>query len=1301
MWFGTSNGLNRYNGYEFNVFKNDPLAQNTLPDNRVTGITESNSANLYIATKAGIVLLDPNRTNYKKVLLKSSKGNVPINFPIHQIEQDGRGQLFAQGGSHGLLKIQETDGISIAALVPLTFGGQSLTNYNVTAVCKAVDGGIWAMIENRGLAYYQSDKDLFSLVEKGDFRSTTMVAGPTGDIWFTRNEKIVCYHLKTRSFTDYQYGSFKKTIVNLYVGKDKKLWICTDGMGIQKLDMAAGKFEDHVGFDQEQLTSRSVFALFEDKDNRLWIGTLRGGINIVDPFKRRFQTCKINPNSQRINTSDFILSLEQADENHLWIGTDGDGLYKWNIPSGTVVSYPYSSSNIDLRHAFVTALVQDRDEELWIGTYDMGIIKLNTKTGETKQYTCYYPNTNYANNAIWRLFRDRKGRLWASTLASGNVYYLDTATDQFKLLNLPINDVLTFFEGKDDVLWMGSWNSLFRLDLRTMAYKSYRINTPIRFIQQRENGFLWLGTEGAGLLHLNLNTMNYRRYTEKDGLVSNTLLNALQDVQGNIWMSSLDGLSKMDALQGTFQNYDQSDGLQSSQFNYNAALKLNNGQLIFGGIRGFNIFSPQDIFFQQKFPSLKLTQLSIDNSPFGETAMGKEVALSSLKSLKIPYENAMLSFSFAALDFSFSDRISYAYYLEGWDKDWNYVNKQRTAHYSNLREGKYKMHIKSTNANGEWSPQVRIIDVEILPPWYRSAWAYLCYFFLLVATIYLYNKYKENKASLLFKLKSAEFEREKEHELVEEKLIFFTHIVHEIRTPLTLIVNPIKDIMNRSAKNGGASEELQSVYNHSKRLLNLADKLLLFRKSEGNFDELSYTVFDVIYLFRGVFESFRQVASARNITYLFESAIEKSIINADYEKLEICFVNLLQNALKYTTDGGTVQAKVSALDGRLRFDIIDSGQGVPTQLTAEIFKPFKRNFTLLNKHAEGFGIGLFFVKKFIALHQGTLWYAANLHAGVTFSIALPLIDLALSSITCEPPKGQTVALEYPPDMIENDLNNTAVSLLANKKPIDRLYDQVSYEQILIVDDSEDMLNYVSSLFSDKYSVIKAESAEKAMLILDTLEPAMVISDVMMTGDSGIDLCTQMKANTRLSHIPIILLTGSSSFDVKLKGIEVGADDYVVKPFDKELLVARVESLIENRSRLHAYFYSEITLQSNEHRVPAAFKDFLQQAIGVVESHLLNEKFTVKILAEELGMSHSNMYRRIKSISGKSANEFIRDIRMRRAAQLLIANKTNINETAYNVGFKDIKHFRQHFSKIFGCSPSEYRKRYNHLGKVGQ
>ncbi|WP_312332156.1 two-component regulator propeller domain-containing protein [Sphingobacterium sp.] len=1297
MWFGTSNGLNRYDGYEFKVFKNEPLSNNTIPDNRVTAIAESASAQLYVATKSGLAVIDANRSVCKQVLVRSQRENKLLNFPIHQIEKDMLGQLFLQGGSKGLFKIEETKDGSIATRIPLPYAGQKDFDYRVSAICKAADAGIWAIIDHLGLAYYDSKKKSFSIVKQGDFQSTTMAVSAIGDVWFANYQKINCYHIKTGVFDQYKYDTYRKAIVNLYFGKDKKLWICTDGAGIQKFNTTTQTFEEYIGFDQKQLTSRSVFAVWEDKDDRIWIGTLRGGVNIVDPVKRRFQSFKLIPNSQRVNTTDFILSFEQADRDHIWIGTDGDGLYKWSISEGHLVNYTYSAP-MQSKPSFITSLLQHQNDQLWIGTYDMGIVKLNTKTGDVKHYSCYYPNTPYANNAVWRLFKDSRGTFWASTLASGNVYRLDTITDQFKYLDLPINDVLTFYEDKDATLWMGSWNSLFRLDLRTMKYKSYQIGTPIRFIQQTENGFLWLGTEGGGLLHLNLNTMNYRRYTEKDGLVSNTLLNSLQDAQGNMWISSLDGLSKLDLRKKTFQNFYQSDGLQSNQFNYNAAIKLHDNQLIFGGIRGFNIIRPKDVLFKTRFPALKLTRLSIDNMPYDQSGQERQIPLNEVKRLKIPFDKAVLSFSYAALDFSFSDRIDYAYYLEGWDKDWNYVNKQRTAYYSNLREGTYKLHIRSTNANGEWNPAERIIEIEVLPPWYRSFWAYLGYFLLLAAVLYFYNRYRENKALLLFKVKTAEFERDKEHELLEDKLAFFTHIVHEIRTPLTLIVNPIKDIVVKSKKNMADSDELLSIYNHSKRLLNLADKLLLFRKSDGNLDELSSKVFDIIQVWRDAFESFKQLASARNITYSFETTIEKLIINADNEKLEICFINLLQNALKYTDKGGSVTVKVNRIKSELICDIIDSGQGCPTHLTEEIFKPFKRNFNLFNQSADGFGIGLFFVKKFITLHEGKLEYTANPKAGATFTIRLPIHQVNSTTIDATAELQQASSRHLA--SAEEDKREHTPSIYSKKRqPLDEWYGDGMQEKILIVDDNEDMLNYIAGIFSDKYEVIKADSAEMAITVLEKIEPSIVISDIMMGGDSGIDLCKHMKSNTKRSHVPIILLTASSSFDVKLKGIEVGADDYIVKPFDKELLVARVESLIENKNRLHTYFYSEITLQSKDHQVPTAFKDFLQRAIAVVEKHLLNENFTVKMLADELGMSHSNMYRRIKSISGKSANEFIRYIRMRRAAQLLISNKTNINETAYQVGFKDIKHFRQHFSKIFGCSPSEYRKRYSHLGNL--
>lgn len=1301
MWFGTNGGLNRFDGYDFTNYRNIPVDNSSLPDNRITDITEDKDGNMWIATKVGAAVLHKNQKGFTRLRLwNTSKQLDSIDFSIHQLETNRQGQLFAGSGQAGLLAIEKYKNGFAAKTIPLQLEKQSQKKqYNVHAMCKTDNDQLWVVVQGIGLCYYDEQSNSLRLKVGGNFNATTMTSSSDGDIWFSTNWGLRRYRPTTNIFTDFSAanGLRIERIVHLYFGKDQKMWVCTDGGGIQKIDIHTGEIMHNDHGINELLTSNAVFSVYEDQQARQWIGTLRGGINVIDPNKGKFKLVANSFSKKKIDTRDFVLSIAEAGDDKLWIGTEGAGLRKWDVAQQTfsTVDFP---SNHPLNKAFVTDIVQDEAQQLWIATYDQGVSRLNTKTGALQSYPCFYPNTSYANQAIWRLYKDSKQQLWVATLNGGHLYKLDAKAQQFMPVNVDIRDVLVISEEHENSFWFGSWAEVFHFNPTSNTYTKYPIGTPVRFIVHTDRQYAWIGTEGGGLLHFNKKTGQFKRYTEKDGLPSNTLLNALQDEAGNIWISSYNGLSKFNPGDLSFQNFNKTDGLQSNQFSYNAALKRPNGELVFGGIRGFNSFRPADLTFKSKFPTIAITQLSIDNKPYSNEIDYQNIPLATVEELVIPYDKAVLSISFAALEYTLPDKIKYAYFLEGWDKDWNYVDKQRSAHYSHLKEGTYTFRIKSTDASGKWNTAERTISIQILPPWWRSVWAYLFYTTMVVAALYIYKSYVKHKATLLYKLKTSEFERDKEHELHEKKITFFTHIAHEFRTPLTLIVNPLKEMLYPLHPDVDTAHlELHQVYNNAKRLLGLVDKLLLFQKAESEFDELRLVRLNIVSLSQEVFYCFQQLAHARQIAYTFESNIETCDIFGDREKLEISLFNLFHNALKFTAEGGQVFVTLTAKKGEVKIEIADSGNNRHTNLSDNIFKPFQRDYGSNSQAKEGFGIGLFLVKKFIEAQHGKVHFESNNLGGTSFSISLPIEStVAKDRLIYEDVAEHSVFLNELLEDEDTAKSTAAVSVYEDEKNANITSLTTERDIMLLVDDNPDIRSYVCKIFQADFDIVQAENGEEALHILRKLEPSIVISDVVMHGISGIDLCEKIKKNSKLSHIPVILLTASFSAEIKLKGIEGGADDYITKPFEKELLTARVRNLLDNRHRLHQYFHSEITLQTNDHKIPAAYKDFLQQAMLAVETHILDADFTVKMLADQLGMSHSNLYRKIKSISGKSANEFIRYIRLRKVACTLIDTNANINEAAYSAGFNDIKHFRQQFSKLFGCTPSLYRKRYAHL-----
>ncbi len=1302
MWFGTNGGLNRFDGYEFINYRNIPLDSRSLPDNRITDITEDAEGNLWIATKVGAAVLHKNQKAFSRLRLWNKANQLDtIDFSIHQLETTKRGILFAGSGQAGLLVIEHCKSGFGAKTVPLQLANQDpQDHYNVHAMCKTAGDQLWAVVQGVGLCYYDQSSHSLRLKVSGNFNATTMTSSSDGDIWFSTNWGLRRYRPGTNTFTDFSAanGLRIERIVHLYFGKDQKMWVCTDGGGIQKIAIHSGAIISNDEGINNLLTSNAVFAVYEDLSSRQWIGTLRGGINVIDPNKGRFKLATNSASKQKIDAKDFVLSIAEADKDKLWIGTEGAGIRQWDMQKQQFSNIALPGSH-PINKAFVTDMVQDDDQQLWIATYDQGIVRMDTKTGATKQYSCFYPHTSYANRAIWRLYKDSRQQIWAATLNGGHLYKLDQQKNEFTAVDVDIRDILVISQENDNSFWFGSWAEVFHYDPSRKIGKKYTIGTPVRFILHSSQQYAWIGTEGGGLLHFNKHDGTFKRYTEKDGLPSNTLLNALADEQGNLWISTYNGLSKFDPERLTFQNFNKTDGLQSNQFSYNAALKRQSGELVFGGIRGFNYFYPADLIFSASFPTVTLTQLSIDNKPYSNLHDYQNAPLANLNDLTIPYDKAVLSISFAALEYTFPDKIKYAYFLEGWDKDWNYVDKQRTAHYSHLKEGTYTLRIKSTDASGKWNTAERQVKIRILPPWWRSLWAYLLYASFVVAALYIYRNYVKYRAALLFKLKTSEFERDKEHELHQKKITFFTHIAHEFRTPLTLIVNPIKEMLYPAdiGDSHSAPQELHQVYNNAKRLLSLVDKLLLFQKADGDFDQLRLVRLDIVSLSREVFYCFQQLAHARKIDYQFQSEAESCEILGDREKLEICLFNLFHNALKFTASRGRVIITLCVKQGMVDITVSDSGNGQYTPLSDDIFKAFQRDYGSNSKAKEGFGIGLFLVKKFMQAHAGEIRFAPNTIGGTSFSIELPLpTAFGKEQLIYEDVAEHSVFLHELMEEEHIPIPETAVSSYEEEKKANISNLTTERDIMLLVDDNAEIRTYISKIFQADFDIVQAENGEEALTLLRKMEPSIVISDVVMHGISGIDLCEKIKKNSKLSHIPVILLTASFSADIKLKGIEGGADDYITKPFEKELLTARVRNLLDNRHRLHQYFHSEITLQTNDYKVPAAYKDFLQQAMQVVETHILESDFTVKTLADKLGMSHSNLYRKIKSISGKSANEFIRYIRLRNVARTLIDTNANINEAAYTAGFNDIKHFRQQFSKLFGCTPSEYRKRYAHL-----
>lgn len=1281
MWMGTYDGLNRYDGYDFKIFRNKWGSDHSLIFNHITALSGDAKDRVWIGTQKGISYFDYADLKFHPVFYKQSDQLVKITSAINSIAVGKSGLVFLATEEEGLYIFKD----KTSPAGRLTFNGK--LSYTVKALCGDKAGFIWLFIKDAGLFKYDEQTGKIVPVNVAIANVTSIINGDDYNLWIGTEKGLFCYDKKRSELNRVSFKLSSENITGVSLDKEKKLWISTDGGGVTVYDtqnhqvsyLIAGKGK---GF----LSSNSVGAVFEDKEARKWIATFRGGVNIIDNKDRQFKSINKDPYKENTLVNNFVLSFCEDGAQNIWVGTDGGGLSVWNPKLNMYTNYVRNTAVPNsLKSDFVTSILKDYKNTIWVASFCGGIDRFDSRTKTFKHYVCYDTLNKADEVNLWKLYEDRQHHIWAGTTKGGSLYRFNREKDKFELFDRRLKNIHTIYQDTKGDLWAGNYTSLIKVDLLTKKHLFIPVNFAIRSIHEDVNKNMWIGTEGGGLLLYNRNTQKFTRYIEADGLPSNSVLNILEDDKGNLWCSTYNGLSKFHIKSGKFKNYYATDGLQSNQFNYNAALKLSNGQLLFGGINGFNKFFPDSIKVNKRIPKIVITNFRINNIPIDEDPKYQEHAsFVNISNISIPFNAAVISVGFAAIEFSFQDQIRYAYYLEGWDTDWNYVDKLNTAYYSRLTEGSYKLHIKSTDTEGIWSNNEKVIAITILPPWYRTWWAYSFYLLMLSSIYYVFWSYRRKQSDLKHQVEIANLKMEREKELNEKKLNFFTNISHELRTPLTLIVNPIKDML--SIKEPGAERnDLNVVYRNSRRLLSLVDQLLIFRKTESETEPLKVVAFNFYGFAKEIFMCFSYLAKNNNIDYRFNCDDENLTIYADRDKLELILFNLLSNALKFTPKGGTVALQITSSPELTSIQVSDSGPGIPDNVGEKLFDKFYKvmNNTSLKI---GFGIGLYLVKNFVEQHKGKISYFAVPGRGTTFLIGLP--------------KGEQY--DHQDDSIFKDELTYVNELLAQEEQHEEteLDKTGSLEllisdlhSILVIDDNEEIIGYIQQIFQDKFKIYKALNGMEGLKICYEFLPDIVISDVNMDEMNGIHFCQALKDEPSLSHIPVILLTADPSPEIKLRGIEVGAYDFIAKPFDKELFTAKINGIIKNRTNLQSYFYNEITLKSDTHKVSEEDRAFLQKCITNIEGNLVETEFNVKTLASDLGMSHSNLYKKIKSTSGLSINSFIRFIRLRKAAELLINTNLNINEAAFRVGIKDIKYFREQFQKQFKFTPSEFVKKH--------
>jgi len=1291
LWFGTRDGLNRYDGNAFTVYRHQFKDSNSLICNYILTLCEDRAGRLYIGTRQGLSIYDHLSGRFSTLSWVSSEDHRTRIFDgvIKQVSCDALGNMLIGTEDMGLFIQRKGD----AFAVPVLFEGAA--PYGVHAI--KVDGSrVWVLVQKKGLCLLDVAAGRLELVN-----AQLPLAGSLevidGVLWAGSGDAL--YRLESSSNTFSRvwecpsWGHMPDNIWTLRKDGQGGLLLGTLNGRVLRWNIVVGKIvQQPLNDSAEALGNGTIYDVFSGDAGSEWIATAKGGVGVVDPERERFHTFSRLPGAGGVALN-YVTSFVETPDSNLWIGTEGNGVVVYNRKgeSFTGLQSPGKVINMCL----------DYTGHIWTAGQAGGIDRIDPATGRAEHYYCNQTSSGLESNWVWMIYEDRRKDMWATTLRQvslmGALYRYDRVGNRWRAFDTSLSDLFTLYEDRAGTLWGGSLGQLVAIDRAGRRHRRYPVNFSVRCIYEDEHGRLWLGTEGGGLLLFDRRRgVIISRYTTDEGLCNNSVNAILEDRSGSLWVSTANGLSKFDVARAQFRNYFASDGLQSNEFIYNAALQLRSGEFVYGGVKGFNLFDPLTIRETDRMPKLLLTGITVNGVPVEkDPSVVSRWGADQAEEIRVPYDKAFFSFDFTALEFSAPKEIGYSYFMDGWDRKWTDAGNQHKAAYTHLSEGHYIFRVRSTNAEGKWGSREVALSVVVLPPWFRTWWAYAFYLVAAGLLLVVYRRYRARQVRLKYEIDIARLNAEKERSEHEKKLSFFTNISHEFRTPLTLIINPVKDLLAKASASASASAEAEAgsgsgsgeeqaelniIHRNARRMLSLVDQLLLFRKAESGVDRLVPARLNLCELSREVYLSFTQQAKAKNIRYEFFCENEALEVVADREKIEIVLFNLVSNAMKYTPADGSVSMTIAESSDHIEVRVADTGPGISAEAGSRIFEPF---YQAAGTVKPGFGIGLYLARQFALVHRGDLSYVSTAGEGTVFTLSLlkGFEHLGIAMPT-DPGRSSELFKELVTD-------EEPVALAEVGAGVQPLVDEK--RSVLIVDDDPAMRAYIAGIFREKMTIYEAADGKEGIRLALEQLPDLIISDVKMEGATGIDLCRTVKSEPAASHIPVVLLTGTTGLE--LAGVEGGADLYLSKPFDRGLLEAKVANLLQSRINLRKALFNEITHNEAPRKISAADKEFLDRCTALVEKHIDEEEFAIRDLALEMGISHSALYKKIKALSGHSLNAFIRNVRLRNAAILCINTEYNVNEIAARVGILDRTHFREQFQKVYGMTAAEYIRKY--------
>lgn len=1333
MWFGTIDGLNKYNGYEFEVYKSILNDQHSISNNRINAIVEGADGNLWIGTNNGLNYFNKKTNSFLRVDLykQLSLSNNPRKF-INALLFDEENNALWVATNNGVIKILlEEFNADVSELKFYYYLNDdsnlnSLDNNIVNVILKDQNNEIWLGTNGEYLNRYNAEQDNFDRVfientsnyELNHIPKNIFVDADN-DFWIGNNlSNIIHWNRSKNTFSHISFTDETDIAIrDMHLDKDGNIWASTDGYGLFILNKTEEKVIQNLvnNFsDSFSLPNNKPSKIYEDFNGIYWIGSYDKGISKLDPSQYAFGHYYYQPGNPYGLNEKIVQSVLQDSKERLWISAYNGGLNLLNQENNTFQHFPHDPNNRNsISSNRILYTFESKNGQIWVCTLDGGVNRFDPESYNVQRYLHNESNPNtIGQNSVWSGVEDNDNRIWLGLRTEG-LSLFDPVTKKFhnfknvagKENGLASNFIFYLFVDSRNRLFVGTSLGLNYIDLNqfkeripeTLTFNEIKKpgieDNLINHISEDHLGNIWLGAD-TGIYKLDSDFNVLKSYTSKEGLPNNLVVGVQEDDNHNFWITTKSGLSFLNTETDQLKNFNIHDGLQGPEYQSKSIEKTSDGRIIIGGINGFNIFHPDDITLKPSSPlKPKITQFTLNNMPVvvGDTVNERillEDRVEELENLKLNYDENYVAFDFLALHFENPERVQYAYKLQGLDNDFETIGTKREVSYANLSPGKYGFEVKAS-LDGNWEQaKATIVNFEVLSPPWKTWWAYLLYSLFGVLLFYLIMRYYTQKV-----------QEAQEHELDQLKLQFFVNVSHEFRTPLTLIMNPVDKILSSYSYN---PEEVKSsaisIQRSARRLLHLVNQLLDYRKMDVGMAPLQLEKGNIVKFSEDIFSLFIGLANKKEIEYRFISESDSIDLLFDLDKVEKIITNLISNAIKFTNAGGEITFSIKKVSQKkssskllflkkemtgdfVEITVTDSGIGLDKEQIKNIFSRFYH----IDVTKSGTGIGLNFTQALVEKHGGEIFVESEYGVGSKFVVRLPL-DNKSTPVEVENVKNEFLinsmkSVEY--EMYIADDENLIL-------PNPNTESEIEKPTILLVEDNKELRQHLKNDLQDKYKVLQAKNGEEGLEMVKKRYPDLVISDVMMPKMDGFEMCRLMKTEFETCHIPVILLTARSLEVDRVSGYDNGADAYLSKPFVTSVLKSRIRNLIEAKKRLRKRF-SEIggIFPSSEVTTNNMDEVFLDKATKVVLDNVDDEDFKQDDILKELGIGRSQFYRKINTLTGNNPSHFIRTIRLRYAAELLEKNCYSIKEVTHMCGFNSTAYFSKTFRELFNVTPTEY------------